>query len=46
MAAHGGEPKIRHKIMANGVAENSGNGGLPKKYTYMYKKKHAEKLQI
>ena len=34
MAAHGSEPKIRHRNMADGMA---GYGGL-KLYIYLYKK--------
>jgi len=31
MAVHGGKPKIRHKNMADGVAENGGRHGGQKK---------------
>jgi len=36
MAVHGGKPKIRHKNMADGVAENDGcHDGQKKIYIYI-----------
>ena len=32
MAIHGGNPKIHHKNMADGVAENGGCHGVQQKY--------------
>ena len=36
MAVHGGKPKIRHKNMADGVAENGGRHGGQKKKIYTH----------
>jgi len=36
MAVHGGKSKIRHKNMADGVAENGGCHGGQKKNIYIY----------
>ena len=38
MAAHGGKPKIRHKVMADGMAGYGGSHGGLKIYKYIYKK--------
>ena len=36
MAVHGEKPKICHKNMVDGVAENGGCHGGPKKKIYIY----------
>ena len=44
MAVHGGKPKIRHKNMADGVAENGGcHDGQKKKKIHIYKLIEIEK---
>jgi len=36
MAVHGGKPKIRHKNIADGLAENDRRHGGQKKSIYIY----------
>ena len=43
MAVHGGKPKIRHKNMTDGVAENGGCHGGQKKNIHIYKLIEIEK---